>query len=950
MKRVLSIGGAVLLGLVLGLGGASAQTGQNFGEITGKTLDQQGAIIPGVTVTVSGPAMMGVKTAITNEHGAYRFPAVPSGLYKITFELAGFASYIRDGVVVAVRATVTIDAPMKLATLSETVTVTGASPVVDVENAKVGQRLDKEILSEIPSQRTIFGSTTMLPGMVMGVQDVGGLYSGTSTGMVAHGSTQYNLNYFGVSTDTPQDYGSMYYMDYGSAEEISVDTAAMGAEIGGPGGANINVIPKSGSNRLKGTFYFTGANKGMVGDNIDDNLRKQGITVGTRVKQLLDINADIGGPVLRDKVWYYVSYRKYKTQEDVIGFPKVFQTQLINYVLRTTYKLSQNNNLSAFWTFNRKNQPNRDASATRPPESTWFQISDKNLENLNWTSVIGQNTFSELSSSFMRMYWPTYYSKEWDGKTPASYNTTTGVYWGAHASGERFRDARRFQLNGAVTHYRDGWMGGNHQMKAGFEYWIGFGTDGLRYFGDTFYRYRNVSGVQTPYEIRTYNTPLDQKTHMKNISVFAQDRVSFKRMTINLGLRYALYDGYLPEQTGGGLWFPRTTYPKLESGFAWKTWAPRLGFVYKVTSDARNVAKVSFGRYFNHMYTWHFSDVINPNVLRTSGLNIYTWYGDLNGNGVVDANEYNPNPKSVFSPKNNRIDPGFSAPQTDEITLGFQREVGANIGLSVSWIQRWFTKQWADVNQFPAGAYVPASFPDYGPDNLKGTADDTTITAYNLQAAYLGTDAFVRRNVPGTLHYKSLELSFNRRMANRWQLQASYVWSKLDGPVWVDSGGRQAEDPNDPNAQINVVGRGGYDQPHAIKIIGSFQAPWDISLGLNFQALSGQPTNRNLVLALTQGSTTVRAEAQGTYRADWMNLLSFRGAKSIRMRGGVKATVFAEVHNLLNTNAAQALYSTTQGFASQAEFDANMTKVSYFGRISSIIAPRVLKAGFKFEF
>lgn len=950
MRSVLRYGSLLVLLLCLGPAFASAQTGQSFGEITGRVLDEQGGVLPGVTITLSGPGIMGAQTAVSNEHGAYRFPAVPSGTYKITFELGGFATSVREGVIVAVRSTVTIDGTMKVAALSETLTITGLSPVVDVQNAKVGQRLDKAVLNEIPTQRTIFGSTTLAAGMVMGTQDVGGLYSGTSTGMVAHGSTQYNLNYFGVTADTPQDYGSMYYMDYGSAEEISIDTAAMGADIGGPGGANINVIPKSGGNRQKGTLYYTGTGRSLVSDNVDDQLRAQGITVGTRVKDLLDVNADTGGPIMKDRVWYYLSYRKYRTGEDIIGFPKTFTTSLSNYSARTTYKLSKNNDLSAFWTFNRKNQPNRGAGSNRPPESTWYQNSDKNLENINWTSVLGQNTFTEVSTSMFRMYWPTYYAQEWDGVSPTTYNVDTGLYGGPYYSGERFRDGYRWQLNGALTHYKDDWLGGSHQIKTGFEWWIGWGTDGLRHYQDASYRYReNAAGLEVPYELVTYNTPLDQKTHMRNIAVFAQDRITFDRLTVSLGLRYALYDGYLPEQTGGGgRWFSRVTYPRINPGYSWKTWAPRTGFIYKLTPDGRNVAKASYGRYFNHMYTWHFSDVINPNVLRESGINVYTWYGDLNGNNYVDPDEYNPNPKSVFEPQNNSIDPGFSAPQTDEVTLGYQRELGTNIGVSVSWIQRWFTNDWADVNQFPADAWVPTTFDDYGPDNLKGTGDDSTFTAYNLNSEYVGNDAFIRQNVDGTTTYKGLELSFSKRMANRWQMQASYVWSRLAGPRWNDSGGREAADPNNPNAQINIDGRQGYDQPHAFKAMGSYMAPYGISLGVNFQALQGQPTDRFVVVRLRQGSTSIRAEPQGTYRADSMTLLSFRGAKTVKLASTARITPFIELHNALNINAAQSLYTTTRGFSSSEALAT--TTSTYFGKVSSIIAPRVVKAGFKFEF
>src|SRR5262245_45868651 len=202
-----------------------------FGELVGKVTDDQGGVLPGVTVTLSGPAAMGSPTTVSNEQGRYRFPAVNSGTYTLKFELAGFAPLVREGIVVPVRQTITVDAAMKLASLQETVTVSGSSPTVDVENTKVGARLDHEILTSVPTSRSIFGATTVLPGMTMGRQDPGGLTSATSTGMVAHGASNNNLNYYGVTADTPQNYGSMSYGDFGSFEEISIDTAAMGAEV-----------------------------------------------------------------------------------------------------------------------------------------------------------------------------------------------------------------------------------------------------------------------------------------------------------------------------------------------------------------------------------------------------------------------------------------------------------------------------------------------------------------------------------------------------------------------------------------------------------------------------------------------------------------------------------------------------------------------------------------------
>ncbi|HEV3138995.1 MAG TPA: carboxypeptidase-like regulatory domain-containing protein, partial [Vicinamibacterales bacterium] len=452
--------------LAFGLAPAAAQTGQTFGEIDGKVVDAQGAVLPGVTVAMSGPAVMGVQTTVTNERGVYRFPAVSTGTYQLKFELTGFSPLVRTGIIVPVRQTVTVDAEMKLASLQETVTVTGQSPTVDVENTKVSARLDRATLDAVPTSRTIFGSTTVLPGMTMSRQDPGGLNAATSTGMTAHGAQNYNLNYYGVTADTPQNYGSMYYMDYGSAEEISVDTAAMGAEVGGGGGANINVIPKTGSNQLKGDALYSITGKGywtgFTGNNITDALRAQGITDPT-LQKLYDINANAGGPFLKDRFWWFGSVRNYHTIEATPGFTTVnsdgsltnpFESNLRNYTTSGKYQVNKNNTFSMFWTYNKKFQPHRNAGVTQPnPIGTLNQQSPKNLINGNWASILSANTFLEVSSTYFHMHWPSDWSDEFKAQpanlqVPSTFNNTTGVYIdGPEPSGQRFRDAYRVQTN-----------------------------------------------------------------------------------------------------------------------------------------------------------------------------------------------------------------------------------------------------------------------------------------------------------------------------------------------------------------------------------------------------------------------------------------------------------------------------------------------------------------------
>jgi len=982
--------------LTFGLAPAAAQTGQMFGELVGKVTDDQGGVLPGVTVTLSGPAAMGTPTSTTNAQGLYRFPAVSNGTYTLKFELAGFAPMVREGIVVPVRQTITVDAAMKLASLQETVVVSGQSPTVDIENTKVGARLSKDILEAVPTSRTIFGSTTVLPGMTMGRQDPGGLNAATSTGMTAHGASNYNLNYYGVTADTPQNYGSMYYMDFGSAEEISVDTAAMGAEVGGGGGANINVVPKSGGNTLKGDAFYSQTGSGLRNSNITDALRAQGVTDPT-LQDLYDINADAGGPIVKDKLWWFGSFRNYRTHENVAGFVAPagctpgasgcqsidFLSNLRNYTGSGKYQINNNNQLSFFWTYNKKFQPHRGAGVAQPtPESTLNQQSPKNLFNGDYTSVFGSNTFLEVSASYFHMHWPSDWSDEFYA-LPASqqhaseYNITTGIYIdGPEPTGQRFRDSYRQQTNIGVTRYIDGFLGASHQLKTGFEnWWTPTGTDGFNIFDD--YRLRVTSAADgsgcnptdrskcVPSEVYLFQTPLTLKTKMRNFAAFVQDRATYNRVTVNLGVRWSYYDGTIPAQSNGGSEFGAAcaacnqSFPEVKTPYNWNTLAPRTGVVIKLTEDGKNVAKASYSRYFETMYTSEFAAINGNAVIGTGtsggGVATYAWNGQYGANGLPVLGAL----KSQYVAKSNTINPNLKDPHNDEIMFAFQRELAANWSLSVDWLQRWFKDYTIDqdcyglpCNQTASTAYIQNRVvTDFGPDNLTGTSDDRTLTLYNVAPAYVGKDTFYHTNcgdnvsVSCTQRYKALELVVNKRMSNRWQMQGSYVWSQNDGDLVLDY--------TNPNNLLPFVGQGSTtsDQPHAFKLLGSYQAPYGVTVGANFQALSGLPYDRVLSVPFSQGTSSLRMESRGTYRADTLNLLSLRADKTFKIGGTNRIGLVAEIHNALNSSASQnSLGTTTRGFASQTAFDAAKLTTSYFGRVQEIVAPRVFKLGFKYTF
>jgi hypothetical protein len=598
---------------------------------------------------------------------------------------------------------------------------------------------------------------------------------------------------------------------------------------------------------------------------------------------------------------------------------------------------------------------------------------------------MGQNTFLEVSSTYFHMHWPSTWADEFDAlpasqQFPATFNITSGVYIdGPEPTGERFRDAYRHQTNIGLTRYIDGWLGASHQLKTGFEnWWTPTGTDGFIIFDDTRIRYTGAADVCNP-TVRTgcvaseaflYNTPLTQLTKMRNFAGFIQDRASYSRVTFNLGLRWSYFDGKVPaQQGGGGKWFPVTNYAEVDPGYSWNTLAPRLGVVLKLTEDGKNVAKASYSRYYESMYTTEFSSV-NPNSIQTGGVATYNFLGDRNGNGKVDQNELG-TLKSQFVPKDNRIDPNLRDPKNDEIMFAFQRELANNWSMNVDWIQRWFSDATTDQNCYglpcdtvASTVYAPTRVvTDFGADNLRGTGDDRSVTLFDVLPQYVGKDTFFHTNCSNNVgidcvqRYKALEFSIGKRMSNRWQMQGSYVWSRLDGDqlglTTNSTTVRSVYDYTNPNNLIDSVrtGRGANDQPHAFKLLGSYQAAYGITIGANYQALSGLPIDRTLTVALSQGSRGVPMDPRGTYRASFLNLLSLRADKRFTIHGSRRASFVAELHNVLNSSAGQSSYGAlTQNFASQAAFDAARISTAYFGRVQEIVAPRVLKIGVKFEF
>jgi hypothetical protein len=310
--------------LVLLLGTTSAVAQQQTGEIFGKATDTSGAVLPGATVTVAGPALIQPRVAITSETGTYRVPELPIGAYTVTFELAGFRTMAMQDIRITIGFRAQINASMELSTVQETVTVSGASPLVDTREVGTSSTFDLETMQNIPSARDPWVMLERAPGIFMDRANVGGNQSGQQSGYISRGSSTGNNKWSidGVDiTDMAATGASPIYYDFDMLEEMQVTTG--GADVTQQtGGVGINLVTKSGTDRLKGNARYLVTDDSMQGDNITPELKAQGAGSGAPIQNIKDYGFDVGGPIMKSKLWYWGSYGTQDIKTGVVGFYK----------------------------------------------------------------------------------------------------------------------------------------------------------------------------------------------------------------------------------------------------------------------------------------------------------------------------------------------------------------------------------------------------------------------------------------------------------------------------------------------------------------------------------------------------------------------------------------------------------------------------------------------------
>ncbi|MGH9767379.1 MAG: carboxypeptidase regulatory-like domain-containing protein, partial [Blastocatellia bacterium] len=364
--------------IVFSLLHASAANAQTLtGSITGQATDAQGAALAGVKVTVSSKALIGgTQTTATDASGSYTFKLLPPGGYDIKFEMQGFKAFSRTGIEINAAFVATVNATLEIGAMSETVTITGEAPVIDTKSNIQQTVLDQKLLENLPSGRDPWAVGRIVPGMQMGKFDVGGSNGMQQTGFTIHGSvanqSQYNIDGLTINWPGGNEGGSTaLYYDQGMFQEVNYQTNALPAEVS-VGGTYMNMVTKSGGNDFHGNVLFYYANENIQSDNFNKNskfdrfrLIRPTLTGGNPLTRSYDFNGHVGGPVIKDRLWFFTSFRQWGVDKRVLGARNpdgsfaIDDNRIVNVVGKATWRMTENNTLSYMYNNNQKDRFHR---------------------------------------------------------------------------------------------------------------------------------------------------------------------------------------------------------------------------------------------------------------------------------------------------------------------------------------------------------------------------------------------------------------------------------------------------------------------------------------------------------------------------------------------------------------------------------------------------------------
>jgi hypothetical protein len=829
--------------------------------ISGVVRDTSGGVLPGVTVEASSPVLIEKsRTVFTDGQGQFAIVDLRPGVYTVTFTLPGFNTFVRQGLELPADFTATIQAEMRVGALEESVTVTGQSPVVDVASTARVQVLNREVLDTIPTGRQIYAMAQLVTGINLNQPDVGGSRAMQQTYMSTRGLTSANniVQLDGLMINGLDGDGAVQqYINNAVVQEMTYQTAGAGAEIS-PGGVRVNIIPLDGGNSFSGAFFGGWANGDWQSNNLTDSLRAQGLRAGNKIDRLYDAQASVGGPIKRDKIWFFLAGRDNSVnafiadtffvppgatftdcQSGRIACDQGLDDQRIKSAMaRVVWQVSPRNKLSAY--FDEIDKARGGGMGAGTDATTARQVWTSPLYNAGvakWTSTVTNRLLIEggYSQNYEQYVIVNIPGINQDRGTPAWYagasrnDINLSTLWGgigSGAQGGRYPD--RFNVQSSASY-----VTGSHNIKAGFQYNWGPYENTRDWNADLQQRY--LSGV--PSQVLVSNTPLRYKDALLgDLGIYAQDAWTINRLTVNAGIRWEyLKSEVSAAESGEGRFIGARKFDAIPMP-VWKDWSPRFGVVYDLFGNAKTAVKFGLNKY-NESRTTQFAARYNPLTYQTQALS----WTDINGDDIAQGEKgcvyltpgceinFAQLPSTFGTPRLNRVDPDFKRVYNVETTAGVQHELFPRVSMSANWYRRTFHRLRVTDN-------LLRTMDDYVPFNVFHPITGQPFTIWDVSTAALSRVENLDLNAgSGRKHvYNGYSIDFNARLPRGASMFGGFGTERNLRNI--------CDEPDDPNMLLYCDDTLN-DIPYrpTLKLAGTVPMWWGTSVSVALQSLAGRP-------------------------------------------------------------------------------------------------------------
>ena len=953
--------------LVIASNVASAQV---LGSVTGVVRDPSGAVLPGVVVEAASPVLIEkVRSVVSDGSGQYRIVDLRPGTYALSFTLTGFSTVKREGIELTGSFTATVNVEMTVGSVNETITVSGESPIVDVQGTTQQRVIDKEIVDAIPAGRSHQQLAVLIPGVTGAPPDVGGANTLGLVALAIHGSraTDMRVTANGVNLRNIGSPGQLISLQpaMASTQEITVDFGAGSAEQNSAG-LQINYVPREGGNKLTGTFFGTYVGPSFQSSNYSDELRAAGLSQPNSLKRLYDFDGAVGGPIKRESIWFFVGGRRQTNESYLAGMyynlnagdptkwtyaPDLSQqaftpTTQSSVNARFTWQATPRNKFSFFG----ETQPRHwgTGTSTQSPEAaSFFEYPKNSLLVAGWTSTVSNRllleaSFADHAEILYNVVPPagTIYRPEgdiWSTLIPVLEQSTGILYHGGGiAQGPAFLFSRQEGPNLYMTKASMSYVTGAHAFKVGFNNLSGNNRNSNQTVASaTSYRFNNA----IPNLITEYATPNSRRSHLTEGGVFVQDKWTRQRMTASAGLRFDYFYTFFPEQFLG----PGPLVPNRNITFAptdwyqWKDMSPRLAVVYDMFGNGKTALKASIGKYVLYVdptlgnpyfnlanvvtRSWNDQnrdyvpqcDLLNPTLNGECGT-----ISDLRFGGLLPSTTTDSDTLSGWSKR----------PGNWEFSASAQHELMPRVGLNFGYYHRWFTNFTVTQNRAVTPAdYDPFSIVAPSDSRLPGGGGYTVGGLYDLNPTKVGqVDNFVTfaENLGGqSEQFDAFDFSINVRPRQRLLLQGGFS----TGRTSTDTCGIVSQYKNSVtvNSSIGTVQSVDMCQLHTpfltqFKFLGTYGIPKiDVDVAATLQSLPGPVIAANYTASNAEvqpslgrplsggaANVTVNIVPPGTMYGERATSLDLRFSKVLRF-SQLRTGVNFDLYNLFNSNAVLSL-------------------------------------------